>query len=430
MIKYSRALIVVCLLLFENRAYAQWVQTNGPYGGRVNSIVVIGDNIFAGTSGGGVFRSTDNGTSWTAVNSGLPITSDYPFIVSDFTASGDNIFAATEKGVFRSTDNGTSWTISDSSFSIETRSLALSGDNIFAATDQGVFRSTNNGTTWTTANSGLPMDTVPLFMGITSLAVSGNNIFAGTIGLNCGGVFLSTDNGVTWTSASLGLPTDIVPMIMVPSFIVSFAVSDNNIFAATGGYGGVFLSTNNGTNWIEVNSGFPNPTSVSSLAASGGNILAVHYTDGIFLSTNNGNKWTAVDAGLTNIEVTSLSVSGNTIYAGTNGSGVWRRPLSEMIDLTDVHPREEPINQAPFKIGVQSRAGSALSVEFNIPHSKRVAVTMHDLAGREISSLVNQHFDAGSYRYLWDTRTFAQGCFMLKMQVGRTTYTKLVQTIH
>ena len=83
------------------------------------------------------------------------------------------------------------------------------------------------------------------------------------------------------------------------------------------------------------------------------------------------------------------------------------------------------------KVSSRSIEGaSVITVEFSIPHPERVAVKMHDLAGREISSLVNQHFDAGSYRYLWDTRTFAQGCFMLKMQVGRTTYTKLVQTIH
>ena len=35
------------------------------------SLAVSGTNLFAGTDGGGVFLSTNNGTSWTAVNTGL-----------------------------------------------------------------------------------------------------------------------------------------------------------------------------------------------------------------------------------------------------------------------------------------------------------------------------------------------------------------------
>ena len=47
-----------------------WVQTSGPTGGAVFAMAVSGTRVFAGTAGG-VFRSTDNGATWTAVNSGL-----------------------------------------------------------------------------------------------------------------------------------------------------------------------------------------------------------------------------------------------------------------------------------------------------------------------------------------------------------------------
>jgi len=42
----------------------------------VYSLAVNGSNLFAGTERGGVFLSTNNGTSWTAVNTGLPNFSD------------------------------------------------------------------------------------------------------------------------------------------------------------------------------------------------------------------------------------------------------------------------------------------------------------------------------------------------------------------
>jgi hypothetical protein len=83
--------------------------------------------------------------------------------------------------------------------------------------------------------------------------------------------------------------------------IYALAVSPNgsgstNIFASA--IGGVFRSTNNGTSWIEVNSGLPQGTLVTSFATIGNNIFAGTWNSGVFLSTNNGTNWSAVDWGL------------------------------------------------------------------------------------------------------------------------------------
>src|SRR5271157_4921638 len=93
------------LVLLTHAARAQWVQTNGPFSGDVNAFAVSGGNLFAGTSVG-VFLSTNNGTSWTAIIVG-------PMVLS-LAVSGSNIFAGTNEGVFLSTNNGTSWTEVDS----------------------------------------------------------------------------------------------------------------------------------------------------------------------------------------------------------------------------------------------------------------------------------------------------------------------------
>lgn len=73
---------------------------------------MIGTNLFAGTNGSlypqynGVYLSTDNGSSWTAVNSGLTNTS-----ILSLAVMGTNLFAGTAgSGVYRSTNNGASWT--------------------------------------------------------------------------------------------------------------------------------------------------------------------------------------------------------------------------------------------------------------------------------------------------------------------------------
>jgi len=95
----------ICLLkiILYNNVLAQWVQTNGPYGGFIASFAISGTNLFVG-AGGGVFLSTDNGTSWTEANSGLTNTDVWSLVVLD-----SNLFVGTNGGVFLSTDNGKNW---------------------------------------------------------------------------------------------------------------------------------------------------------------------------------------------------------------------------------------------------------------------------------------------------------------------------------
>ncbi len=79
--------------------------------------------------------------------------------------------------------------------------------------------------------------------------------------------------------------------------ILSLVISGTYLFAGTGG-SGVFLSTNSGASWTQVDTGLTNST-VNALAASGPDIFAGTDGGGVFLSTNNGTDWAQVDSGLT-----------------------------------------------------------------------------------------------------------------------------------
>ena len=145
---------------------------------------------------------------------------------------------------------------------------------------------------------------------VYSFAVSGTNLFSGT----SNGVFLSTDNGTNWTAVNNGLPS--------PTYVGALAINGINIFAGTGGAEnrGIFLSTNNGTSWSTVNTGLP-ATPVNAFAVNDTNIFAA-TNSGVFLSTNNGTSWTTVNTGLLGYAIWSLAVSpngtGNTnLFAGT-----------------------------------------------------------------------------------------------------------------
>src|ERR1035437_3699340 len=97
-------LIVILAIVSAAPLRAQWVQTNGPYDGDVRCFAVSGTNLFAGTDVG-VFLSTNNGTSWAAVNTGLTFSDIFALAVS-----GTNLFAGTrDGGIYLSQNNGTSW---------------------------------------------------------------------------------------------------------------------------------------------------------------------------------------------------------------------------------------------------------------------------------------------------------------------------------
>jgi hypothetical protein len=137
--------------------------------------------------------------------------------------------------------------------------------------------------------------------------VNGNNIYAGVDNV---GIYLSTNEGTNWTLVNNGL-TDLS--------LYSMAVCGSNIFAGT--HGGVFKTTDNGSNWAQVNNGLNN-NSVVSLAVSGNNIFAGTAGDGVYLSTNNGLSWAKVNNGLPNGEwVNGLTADGNNIYAGVPEGG-------------------------------------------------------------------------------------------------------------
>jgi uncharacterized protein (TIGR03437 family) len=279
---------------------ATWARTSGPEGGRVYAFAIKGRTLFMSVFGG-VYRSTDNGATWTPVNNGLT-----NLAISTLAVSGTTVFAGSDGGVYRSTDNGSNWIqVNNGLTNKGVPALAVSETALFAGTyDGGVYRTTDNGLNWTQVNNGLASTDV------RALAVIGTTIFAGT---NGGGVYRTTNNGANWTQANIGLTRSFIQVLMV---------SGTTLYAGTAG-GGVYRSTGNGANWTEVNGSLLS-THVYALAVSGTTVFAGTVDGGIYRTTDDGAGWTQVNNGQPYLDVRALMVVGATIFAGTNGGGVYR----------------------------------------------------------------------------------------------------------
>ena len=307
----------------------------------VDAVAVSGLNLYAGTDNG-VFVFANSGTNWTQVGPGLPSRA-----VKALAVSRKNLFAGTDSGVYLSTDNGTSWTEADSGMANKTVSaFTILGNDLIAGTDSsGIFRSTDSGMTWTAINAGL------INLSVYTLTASGTHIFAGT----GRGVYVSTDSGASWKESNAGITNGQVnaltsigtnlfagttngvyrstgesagwDSLSLGGNITTIAASSTGLFTGRMLSDGAFLSTDDGTNWIEIDSSLvtrPTRNEIMAFAFSETNIFAGTNYQGIFLSTNEGRVWTPVNSGLSLVWwVGDIVVSGSDIFAGTD-AGVFR----------------------------------------------------------------------------------------------------------
>jgi len=251
---------MIILVVSIHPLKADWEQMSGPGGGLIGALCVKDSMVFAGT-GNKIYRSDDNGENWILVNAGLE-----EMRIHSFAVNGNMIFAGSREH--------------------------MSG---------GIYRSDNDGIHWTRI-------TPENWMGVNTLAVSDNTIFAG-IDV---GIYRSTDNGTSWARVDSAFKISVV---------YSFAMIGDTIFA--GAMNGVYRSTDNGASWKSVNSGFTS-TDVRTFAVSGGTIFAGTFYGDVFRSDNNGESWTAVGSNIAGLRIWSLAVIGNTVFAGTLDNGVYR----------------------------------------------------------------------------------------------------------
>jgi len=387
--KKTLLLFVIIAFILSSSINAQWVKTSGPNNGAVYSLAISGSYIFAGTYNG-FFYSTNSGNSWTQTS-----LKDLP--VFCITISGNKIYAGTTDGIFLSTNNGTNWK-QFNAFFVTIHSLIISGSNIYLGTDyKGVYRSTNNGTNWfsTPLNNKL--------VHALALKVS-NNIIAGTYE---NGVYISTNNGNNWTQTSLNNKN-----------INSILVSGNYIFAGTDN-SGVLLTTNSGNTWVQTSL---NNENVYCLYVNENNIFA-GTSNGVYLSKNNGTNWILKNQGFSTTQsVNFLSIANSYIFAGTSGKYVWKRLFSEIIGIKNISskiPSEFSLSQNypnPFN--------PTTKIQFDIPKANNVLIKIYDIAGKEINTLVNEKFDAGTYETEWHAENYSSGVYFYTLTAGEFKETK------
>jgi hypothetical protein len=228
-----------------------------------------GANLIAAT-GAGLSLSTNNGASWVKTSdSGLEAGA------SSFAMIDSNLFLLITSGVYRSTDFGIHWTAINNGLtgpfgeadSTDLSAFVVLGTDLFASTRccTSLFRTTNSGGDWAPSNGGLPYDA-----GVGSLAAIGHNLLCGVWAADSGGagVYRSTNHGESWVLITDGLPPGHQFDQVIPCGEVTLGVMDGNLYR----------SLNEGASWTLIDSG----EHITELVIKGTSVFAGRVECGVW----------------------------------------------------------------------------------------------------------------------------------------------------
>ncbi len=433
-LKYANA--VFAFLLFSSITYSQWFQQNSGTSTQLNSIYFINPNtgIIASDSGK-VLRTTNGGINWATsiiISSVVSYKSVYFYDQNTGYIAGriliiDSNTVDAEPKIIKTTNGGVNWfsTLNDSGITL--RAIYFINPNTGFATG-GLFSLAQN-YLLTTTNAGLNWQRTSPGDGYL-YNITFKDAFTGYMTAVSGNLFKTTNLGMNWSLYS------VIPSIDI---LTSISFIDANLGFMTGGKsmgldssGNIYKSTNGGNNWSLVyndHKGYLNAvkfvsSNIGYAVGTLDNIVPYIIPGRIIRTTNSGNGWfidtmfTSI-SGLTSLYFTDLLTG---YVVGSNGVILKTTTGGNLLGI-------EPISlEVPNKYSLSQNYPNpfnpSTTIKFDIPKESNVKVSVFDILGNEVQSLIDENVKAGEYKVTWDGTNYASGIYFYKLQAGEFTQTR------
>jgi hypothetical protein len=290
------------------------VPAGGGGAGRINGIRALPGStttFFACAPGGGLWKTTNTGASWSLVGTDFlsaigasdiaidPTNNNIMYLATGDCDAGDTYAL----GVLKSIDGGLTWNTTGLSWTVNqtrrTSRILINPDNtqiVVCATTNGIYRTADGGANWSQVQVGDFKD-LTMKPGDSNTWYASSDIF-----------YRSVDGGITWTAIASGLPTAANSQRM--SIAVS-AANSSVVYALCSGNDsgllGVYRSNDSGLNFTQQADNQPN------------------YLNWATTATNDagGQGWydLRIEANPTNAD--EIYLGGVNIWKSTNGGVNW-----------------------------------------------------------------------------------------------------------
>lgn len=254
--------------------------------------------LYVTTSNRGIFKSTNSGALFSAINNGLPSMIGQSSRLAIDASNSQILYLGLSDaaGVFKSTDGGTNWLASNNGLATaDARSIntvTLDPNNsaiVYAATDAGLYKSIDSGASWTlkysatdSGGSLLPVNAARVRIGNSQeLYIANNHANANGTLTTSSGIHKSTNGGDTWTKI---LGSQAASQVRV--------LANGDIYAgisANVGNPAVWLSTDGGTSFTPYSGGL-NGSDIRSfgVAADSSAVMSLALENGMYTHNTAG----------------------------------------------------------------------------------------------------------------------------------------------
>lgn len=381
--------------------------------------------IMGGAQDNGTLRTlTGNLGDWTDITGG-----DGFYCLIDYTNS-QRVYASTQNGALeRSTNGGVA-------FMSGTSGLDLTYTNwmtpyvmdkntpltLYCGTYK-IHKTTNGMQSWTPISPDLTNGHVQNLGTITTVDVSKSNpnvIYCGTDDAN---VWVTTNTGTNWTKINTGLPYRWVTRVTTQpdSANICYVTLSGYKVDSTGSH--IYRTTNYGSSWTSIKGNLPDaPINDVVVDPSDFRTLYIATDIAVMYTTNLGSNWQILGSGFpTNVPCHNL-----TFHTPTRTLVVWTHGRSAFKITVPAVGVTNNQNKVPDRFALRQNYPNPFNpstvIKYSIPESKTgssyVKISVYDILGREISIIVNRDQRPGNYEVSFDSRNISSGIYFYRMQVS------------
>ena len=418
--KFYFSYLVFLLLFITAQSYSQlsygWSEQNSGFTGNLWSVSAVDSNVvWASGDSLKVLRTTNGGINWSVISVEQTGSRTIFPVYNIFAIDANNAICTgssnTYTSVYKTTNGGVNW-------STVFNQIGGFIDNIFMFSNTNGFMSGDpvggRFSLWKTTDGGNSWDSTGLYLAsysgesgvINNLFVDGNNVWMGIQGSYK--IFRSTNYGSNWT------------MFYTPAIVNCFWSNNPSSGFYILGATQLYSTTNSGGNWSQI-PGTPGSAYLCGLTGIGNEWWYIRNGLSIYYSSNNGTSWTTqYTVPSKNFSAISKARMSKYIWCVRNTGGISRYGIvSGIINISKSVPSEYKLFQNypnPFN--------PKTKIKFDIKENTYVTLKIFDIMGKEISILINQNLNSGSYSADFDASLLSSGIYFYVLKADNFIDTK------